>query len=128
MATTQATGRRKTSTAKVFLKTGTGNITINNKPMAVYFPSTIAQEYIKKPLGITKKEGTFDIVIRVQGGGTSGQQGAISLGISKALASVDPACREDLKKNKLLTRDPRKVERKKAGYLKARKKSPFRKR
>ena len=126
--TIQATGRRKTSTAKIFLRSGTGKITINNKEWQAYFPDEVDQVYLAVPLHVLNKAQAYDINVKVMGGGTTGQRGAIRLGISRALVMADPTWRSELKEHKLLTRDSRKVQRKKYGYRKARKKEPFRKR
>ncbi len=124
----QGVGRRKTSTAKAFLRDGKGDITINEKPLQVYFPSEIYQDVIIKPLQILEKEKKYDFVIRVMGGGITGQLGAIRLAISKALVTIDASARPILRDHGFLTRDARKVERKKPGLRKARKDKPFRKR
>lgn len=128
MPVTQATGRRKTAIAKIFLSPGKGEITINKKPLKSYFPSEANQYCVTSPLHITEKERSYTIKIQVMGGGTTGQKEAIRHGISRALIIVDPECRPVLKKHRMLRRDPRSTERKKYGYLKARKKAPFRKR
>ncbi|MCQ9209346.1 30S ribosomal protein S9 [Granulicatella seriolae] len=122
------TGRRKNSTARVFLVPGTGNITINKKPIEDYIPFPYLHEVIKQPLNITETLGTYDINVNVNGGGFTGQSGAIRHGIARALLTVDPDFRSPLKAAGLLTRDPRMKERKKPGLKKARKASQFSKR
>ena len=126
--TTQATGRRKTSVAQIALSPGKGSITINKKPLEVYFPNPSDRTEVLKPLKITEKENRYDCKIHVQGGGITGQKEAIQHGISRAMVTLLPELRMQLKKEKLLTRDPRTVERKKYGHVKARKSTPFRKR
>lgn len=128
MPATQATGRRKTAIAKVFLSPGKGKITVNKEPLKAYFPSEADQYCVTSPLHITEKENSYTIKIQVIGGGTTGQKEAIRHGISRALIIVAPECRPVLKKNRMLRRDPRSTERKKYGFRKARKKAPFRKR
>ena len=122
-------GKRKEAVARVFLDKGKGKITINNMELLPYFNRQELVNIAIKPLSITKNEKKFDIVIYVKGGGKTGQAGAVSLAISKALNDFDiEANRQILKSNGLLTRDSRKVERKKYGLKKARKASTFRKR
>ncbi|MBK6263621.1 30S ribosomal protein S9 [Marivirga sp. S37H4] len=121
-------GRRKTSVARLFLQAGKGNITVNTKDFKVYFPTEILQAIVQQPLVTSGTEGTFDLKINVDGGGTAGQAEAIRLAISRALCEVDPENRPALKKEGFLTRDPRMVERKKYGRRKARKKFQFSKR
>ena len=128
MQTIQATGRRKKTTAKIFLRSGTGKITINDKDFQVYFPNEVDQFRLTTPLRILDKEKAYDINIKVRGGGTTGQRGAAILGISRGLVKIEPTCRPELKAEELLKRDQRRVQRKKYGYRKARKKEPFRKR
>ena len=130
MATTTyyGTGRRKTSSARVFISSGSGKITINNKGMDEYFGRQVARMVVKQPFQITETEDKFDVNITVSGGGNFGQAGAIRHGISRALTSFDEELRPQLKKAGLLTRDPRRVERKKPGLVKARKSKQFSKR
>ena len=130
MATAQyyGTGRRKTSTARVFLKTGSGNIMINGRPIDEYFGREVARMIVRQPLQLTENTDTFDANVTVAGGGSFGQAGAIRHGISRALLIFDEELRPQLKKAGFLTRDSRKVERKKPGLKKARKSSQFSKR
>ena len=123
-----ATGRRKTSSARIYLSSGKGNITVNDKQLDVYFGRKVAQMLVMQPLEMTELSDKLDINIKVKGGGSFGQAGAISHGISRALISYDEELRPQLKKAGLLTRDPRKVERKKPGLVKARKSKQFSKR
>ncbi|RLK63814.1 30S ribosomal protein S9 [Atopobacter sp. AH10] len=122
------TGRRKNSTARVRLVPGSGKITVNKKDLAEYIPFAHLHEVIKQPLAVTETEGTYDVLVNVNGGGFSGQAGAIRHGIARALLNVDPDFRKALKAAGLLTRDPRMKERKKPGLKKARKASQFSKR
>ena len=121
-------GRRKTSRARVFLTEGKGDITINQKPLDEYFGRDVAKMIVKQPLALTKTIEQFDFDIKVKGGGSFGQAGAIRLAISKALVENNPDFRSDLKKAGLLTRDSRVKERKKVGLKKARKSPQFSKR
>ncbi|MDA0754442.1 MAG: 30S ribosomal protein S9 [Proteobacteria bacterium] len=123
-----ATGRRKTSSARIYLSSGKGNITVNDKQLDVYFGRKVAQMLVMQPLEMTELKDKLDITIKVKGGGSFGQAGAIRHGISRALISYDEELRPQLKKAGLLTRDPRKVERKKPGLVKARKSKQFSKR
>ena len=123
-----ATGRRKTSSARIYLSSGKGNITVNAKQLDVYFGRKVAQMLVMQPLEMTELSDKLDINIKVKGGGSFGQAGAIRHGISRALISYDEELRPQLKKAGLLTRDPRKVERKKPGLVKARKSKQFSKR
>ena len=123
-----ATGRRKTSSARVYLKSGKGNITINNRKLDEYFGRKVAQMLVMQPLELVDLSGKVDLDVKVKGGGSFGQAGAIRHGISRALTSYDEELRPQLKKAGLLTRDPRRVERKKAGLVKARKSKQFSKR
>jgi len=123
-----ATGRRKTSSARIYLSSGKGNITVNDKQLDVYFGRKVAQMLVMQPLEMTELKDKLDITIKVKGGGSFGQAGAIRHGISRALISYDEELRPLLKKAGLLTRDPRKVERKKPGLVKARKSKQFSKR
>ena len=123
-----ATGRRKTSSARIYLSLGKGNIKVNDRDLDVYFGRKVAQMLVMQPLEMTELTGKVDINIKVKGGGSFGQAGAIRHGISRALISYDEELRSQLKSAGLLTRDPRKVERKKPGLVKARKSKQFSKR
>ena len=123
-----ATGRRKTSSARIYLSSGKGKITVNDKQLDVYVGRKVAQMLVMQPLEMTELKDKLDISIKVKGGGSFGQAGAIRHGISRALISYDEELRPQLKKAGLLTRDPRKVERKKPGLVKARKSKQFSKR
>ena len=123
-----ATGRRKTSSARVYLKKGKGKILVNNSELGNYFGRKVAQMLVLEPLELTELVEKIDIDVKVKGGGNFGQAGAIRHGISRALISFDEDLRPQLKKAGLLTRDPRKVERKKPGLVKARKSKQFSKR
>jgi len=123
-----ATGRRKTSVAQVFLKPGKGNIIINKLPFERYFPYETMKMIVQQPLNVVGVNGKYDIMVRVRGGGISGQAQAIRHGIARALVKANPDFRSKLKKEGLLTRDPRVVERKKYGQKKARKRFQFSKR
>ena len=123
-----ATGKRKTSVARVWLKPGDGNITINKHPMDEYLKRETAKMVIRQPLELTETLGKYDIYVNVQGGGISGQAGAIKHGISKALLEINPDFRPLLKKAGFLTRDSRIKERKKYGQPGARKRFQYSKR
>ncbi len=123
-----ATGRRKKSIARVWVKKGNGAIHINGKKMNDYFINPILQTAVIRPLKTIKSENLFDVKANVKGGGLSGQAGAIILGISRALVEIDPSTKPALKKEKLTTRDSRAVERKKYGHRKARRSFQFSKR
>ncbi|MBL7998718.1 MAG: 30S ribosomal protein S9 [Candidatus Kapabacteria bacterium] len=122
------TGRRKTSVARVFITPGTGNIIVNKKEFSEYFPVATTRQHALRPLASAQVEGKFDVKILVHGGGKSGQAGAVSLGIARALVQFDEQLRPIMRKDELLTRDPRMVERKKYGQKKARKRFQFSKR
>lgn len=122
------TGRRKDAVARVRLVPGNGQITINDKDVNDYIPSPSLVKDLKQPLTLTETDGQYDIHVNVNGGGFSGQAGAIRHGIARALLEVDPDFRSVLKKAGMLTRDPRMKERKKPGLKKARKASQFSKR
>ncbi len=122
------TGRRKTSTARVHLRQGTGQITVNNRPLEEYFGNDVLKMIIKQPLSLTETADKFDIIVVVDGGGPSGQAGAIRHGISRALQVYNTELRKRLKKAGLLTRDPRMKERKKYGQRGARARFQFSKR
>jgi len=123
-----ATGRRKNSIARVWLKRGDGDIKINGKSLDKYFSRPVLQMIVNQPLNVIQSESRFEIMATVKGGGLSGQAGAIRHGISKALSLYDISNRAALKKVGFLTRDPRVVERKKAGLAKARRSYQFSKR
>ncbi|QJC34311.1 30S ribosomal protein S9 [Enterobacteriaceae endosymbiont of Donacia cinerea] len=123
-----ATGRRKSSSARVFIKKGNGNISINKKNINVFFPRKTYCIMIMKPLKLIKMEDKLDLYITVKGGGNSGQAGAIRHGITRALVKYDNFFRKNFKKQGFLTRDDRKVERKKVGFKKARRSPQFSKR
>ena len=123
-----ATGRRKTSSARVTLTQGSGNITINKRPFEEYFGNVSLQNQVLHPFHVAKAINQYDVSISAKGGGVSGQIGAIQLGISRALLSINEDLREDLRAANLLTRDARKKERKKAGQPGARKRFQFSKR
>ena len=114
------TGRRKTSTARVFLRPGTGAISVNYRAFDAFFPTEALRTQIKQPLVITETAGQFDILATVRGGGVSGQAGAVRHGITRALIDYDETLKATLKKAGLVTRDAREVERKKVGLHKAR--------
>lgn len=130
MSTTQyyGTGRRKTSTARVFLRPGTGVITINNRTIEDYFGRETARMIVRQPLELTSNTESFDVVVTVKGGGGFGQAGAIRHGITRALMVFDETLRPALREAGYVTRDARMVERKKVGLRKARKKPQFSKR
>ena len=130
MAATQfyATGRRKESTARVFLRPGTGTITVNYREFGNYFPTEALRVQVKQPLQLTETADKFDVLCTVDGGGITGQAGAIRLGIARALCEFNAELRPRLKKDGLLTRDARAKERKKYGMAGARKRFQFSKR
>lgn len=130
MAATQyyGTGRRKTSTARVYLTSGSGNITINTRPLDGYFGREVARMIVKQPLELVEMMGKFDIKVSVRGGGSFGQAGAIRHGITRALMDYDDELKPALRKAGFVTRDAREVERKKVGLRKARKRPQFSKR
>ena len=123
-----ATGRRKDAVARGWLKPGTGKVTVNGRDQEVYFARPTLRLIINQPFAITEREGQYDIVATVRGGGLSGQAGAVKHGISQALAKYEPALRSTVKAAGFLTRDSRVVERKKYGRAKARKSFQFSKR
>ncbi|HTH13765.1 MAG TPA: 30S ribosomal protein S9 [Spirochaetia bacterium] len=125
---THGTGRRKTSVARVYLKAGKGKITINDRPLEVYFPYAIQQVTVKSPLAVLDAEGKYDINVTICGGGFNSQAEAIRHGISRAFDVLDATNRPPLKANGFLTRDSRMVERKKYGQRKARRRFQFSKR
>ena len=122
------TGRRKTSTARVYLRPGSGDIVVNRRPFDTYFPNEALQMIIRQPLSLTDTLGKFDILVNVDGGGTAGQAGAVRHGITRALMEFNADLRPALKKAGLVTRDPRQKERKKYGQKGARKRFQFSKR
>ena len=126
--TTYATGRRKTSTARVYLSKGKGNILVNDLPLEEYFGREVAKILVKQPLVLLDSMDKFDIKVKVSGGGSFGQAGAIRHGIARALENYDSENRPSLKSAGYLTRDSRKSERKKIGLVKARKSKQFSKR
>lgn len=130
MADTQyyATGRRKSSSARVFIKPGNGNITVNKRTLDNYFGRETARMVVRQPLQIAEMMGKFDINVTVSGGGSGGQAGAIRHGITRALIEYDESLRSPLRRAGLVTRDARVVERKKVGLHKARKRPQFSKR
>ena len=130
MADTQyyGTGRRKSSSARVFMKSGSGSITVNKLPIDEFFGRDTSRMIVRQPLDTVDMNDKFDINVTVAGGGASGQAGAIRLGIARALLKYDESMRGDLKARGLLTRDARKVERKKVGLHKARRATQFSKR
>ena len=121
-------GRRKTSVARIILRNGNGKITVNGKEFEQAFPQLLSREDILNPFKVTETVGNYDVLVNVQGGGTTGQAQAIRLGIARALSTLTPDFRPALKKEGFLTRDPRMVERKKYGRPKARKRFQFSKR
>ena len=123
-----ATGRRKTSTARVFLRPGTGTITVNHREFAAYFTTEAQRVNVKRPLSLTETVDKFDILATVAGGGVNGQAGAVRLGIARALVDFNAELRKTLKKDGLLTSDSRVKERKKYGMAGARKRFQFSKR
>ena len=122
------TGRRKTSTARVFLRPGKGKIQVNSKPLDVFFGRQTARMIVRQPLESSELEGKFDIEVTVRGGGITGQAGAIRHGITRALMNYDETLRGPLRKAGFVTRDAREVERKKVGLRKARKATQYSKR
>lgn len=123
-----AVGRRKTSVARVYMRPGSGKITVNKRELENYFPVKINQMVIQMPLQVTSTQGQFDVIVNAQGGGIKGQSEAIRLGISRALVKFDESLKKPLRDAGFLTRDPRAVERKKYGKPKARKRFQFSKR
>ncbi|WP_405234077.1 30S ribosomal protein S9 [Lentisalinibacter salinarum] len=122
------TGRRKTSTARVFLKPGEGKITVNKRPLDQFFGRETARMIVRQPLELTKLDDRFDVDVTVIGGGTTGQAGAIRHGLTRALMEYDESLRSGLRKAGYVTRDAREVERKKVGLRKARRATQFSKR
>ena len=130
MATAQyyGTGRRKTSTARVFLRNGSGNITINGRSIDEYFGREVARMIVRQPLELTENVANFDANVTVTGGGSFGQAGAIRHGLTRALLEFDESLRGTLRAAGFVTRDAREVERKKVGHRKARKSEQYSKR
>ena len=122
------TGRRKSSTARVFLRPGSGTITINQRPLDQFFGRETACMIVRQPLELTQLGDKFDVIATVEGGGTTGQAGAIRLGLSRALVEYDENLKSDLRRAGFMTRDAREVERKKVGLHKARRATQFSKR
>lgn len=122
------TGRRKTSTARVFLTSGEGKIVVNNRPLDEYFGREVARMIVRQPLELVDMTEKFDVKVTVKGGGSFGQAGAIRHGLTRALMQYDEALRQPLRAEGYVTRDAREVERKKVGLRKARKKPQFSKR
>ena len=123
-----ATGRRKNAIARVRLREGKGEMVVNNRGGLDYFKREVLMQYVNQPLEVTDSVGKYDVFVRVDGGGLSGQAGALRLGIARALVQANEELRKVLRSHGLLTRDPRMVERKKYGQKKARKKFQFSKR
>jgi|SRR5688500_7691902 small subunit ribosomal protein S9 len=130
MATQQhyGTGRRKSSAARVFLKPGNGSITVNGRPLDTFFGRETARMIVRQPLELVKLDSAFEINVTVEGGGVTGQAGAIRLGISRALVEYDESLKSPLRKAGFMTRDAREVERKKVGLHKARRATQYSKR
>jgi len=128
MEVVNATGRRKTAVARVYLSEGKGNVTVNKKDYKVFFPTTVLQGKVQQAFEATTTLKTYDVKVNVAGGGVTGQAEAVRHAIARALVKIDEENRPKLKKDSLLTRDPRMVERKKPGRPKARKKFQFSKR
>ena len=122
------TGRRKSSVARVFIKSGKGQIVVNGKPVDEYFARETARMIVRQPLKLVDREGNLDIMVNVAGGGESGQAGAVRHGITRALIELDSGLKTSLKQAGLVTRDAREVERKKVGLRKARRRKQFSKR
>ncbi|HEX5360177.1 MAG TPA: 30S ribosomal protein S9 [Fluviicoccus sp.] len=127
-ATNYGTGRRKTATARVFLKAGTGTITINNRSLDTYFGRETARMIVRQPLELIEGADKFDVYVTVSGGGIGGQAGAIRHGITRALVEYDETLKSPLRQAGFVTRDSREVERKKLGLRKARKRPQYSKR
>ena len=127
-ASNYGTGRRKTSTARVFVRPGSGNITVNNHPLDSYFGRESSRMIVRQPLEVVEMADKVDVAVTVRGGGGSGQAGAIRHGIARALVEGDETLKPSLRAAGFLTRDPREVERKKVGLRKARKRPQFSKR
>ena len=128
MAVVNALGRRKCAVARVYVTEGTGNITINKKPLEAYFPSTILQFVVKQPLTLLDATEKYDIKVNIYGGGFTGQSQALRLAIARALVKINAEDKKALRAEGFMTRDPRAVERKKPGQPKARRRFQFSKR
>ena len=124
----QATGKRKSSIARVIVRPGGGQVVVNDRSLDEYFPRQYLRTMVRQPLVTTGYDGTVDVQVRVHGGGITGQAGAVRHGIARALTEIDPDLRSELKRRGLLTRDARIKERRKAGLKKARKRPQFSKR
>lgn len=122
------TGRRKSAVARVFIKKGTGKFVVNEKPLDEFFARETGRMIVRQPLKLTNHETTFDIMVNVNGGGESGQAGAVRHGVTRALIDYDAALKPSLSGAGLVTRDAREVERKKVGFHKARRRKQFSKR
>jgi len=123
-----ATGKRKDAVARVWIKPGTGKVTINDRPLEIYFARPVLRMILQQPLGVAKRVDQYDLTVSVAGGGLSGQAGAVRHGLAKALTNYEPELRNILKREGFLTRDSRVVERKKYGKKKARRSFQFSKR
>ena len=121
-------GRRKSAVARIYLSEGKGNITVNKREMTEYFPATILQYIVRQPLTLLEVQEKYDIKVNLDGGGPKGQAEALRMAIARALVTISPESRKELKSAGFLTRDPREVERKKPGRPKARKRFQFSKR
>ena len=130
MATQQnyGTGRRKSAAARVFLRKGSGSIVVNGKPLDLFFGRETSRMIVRQPLELTQNTDKFDVLVTVEGGGMTGQAGAIRLGIARALVEYDETLKPDLRKAGFMTRDAREVERKKVGLHKARRATQYSKR
>ena len=128
MAVINTLGRRKTSVARIYMKSGKGNIEVNGRDAKEYFPTSLLQDTIRRPFNVLEVDGKYDVKVNVSGGGITGQAEAVSLAISRALVQENAEVKPTLKQFGLMTRDPRMVERKKFGQKKARKKFQFSKR
>ena len=124
----QTIGRRKTSVARVRIYEGTGQFTLNGRSLDEFFPTMAQRIRVMEPLRVADRDGRFDVIAKLEGGGTTGQVDALRLGIARALVKVEPELRAELKKAGFLTRDPRAVERKKYGLKKARRAEQYTKR
>jgi small subunit ribosomal protein S9 len=128
METINTSGRRKTAVARLYMKPGSGKVTVNKRDMDTYFTTDVLKYKVQQPFQLTETVGQYDINVNVDGGGITGQAEAVRLAIAKALVEVNPEWKPILKQEGLTTRDPRMVERKKFGLKKARKRSQFSKR
>jgi small subunit ribosomal protein S9 len=128
METVNAIGRRKSAIARIYVNEGKGKITVNDRAFEEYFPLQQTQNIIQQPINLAEASNKFDIVVNLKGGGTTGQAEALRLALARAMVKIKPESKEALKAVKLLTRDPREVERKKAGQPGARKRFQFSKR